>query len=296
MVWVDRTGREIDQVVYADGAALGGSLSHDGRRVAVYEYQNGNMDIWSFDTNRRAWDRLTFHPGDDIYPLWSRDGTSIITGSVRTTTVVDLYRTFLAAQQGREELLLSSPLPKFPMDWSADGRFLLYDVLDPKRGFDIWVLPLDGQRMPFALVETDFNEGLAQFSPDGRWIAYQSDRTGRTEIYLRPFRGPGADVRVSVDGGAQARWNPNGMELFYVTIDNRLMAVPVRFSADGGSADPGTPRQLFKTILSGAAGPTYKQQYMVSPDGQSFVMQSAVGEPSASPIGVILNWKPRAAK
>jgi serine/threonine protein kinase len=289
--WVDRTGRETDKVVYADGSALGGSLSHDGRRVAVYRYQNANMDIWSFDTSRRAWDRITFQPGDDIYPLFSRDGASIISGSVRSSTVVDLYRTFLNGQ--REELLVSSPLPKFPMDWSADGRFLLYDVLDPKRGFDIWVLPLDGQRRPSPLVETDFNEGLAQFSPDGRWIAYQSDRTGRTEIYLRPFGSPGADVRVSVDGGAQVRWNPNATELFYVTIDSRLMAVPIRFSRDGGSADPGAPRELFKTILSSAAGPTYKQQYMVSPDGQSFVMQSAIGERSPSPIGVILNWKPR---
>jgi Tol biopolymer transport system component len=296
LVWVDRAGHETDRVEYSDSSALGATLSHDGRRVATYQYQNGNMDIWSFDRSRRAWDRLTFHSGDDIYPIWSRDGTSIVMGSVRTTTVVDLYQMFLTGQQGREELLFSSPLPKFPMDWSADGRFLLYDVLDPKRGFDVWALPLVGDRTPFAVVQTEFNEGLAQFSPDGRWIAYQSDRTGRPEIYLRPFPGPGADVRVSVDGGAQVRWNPNGTELFYVATDYRLLAVPITFHSDGGAPDPGSPIPLFTTILSSNAGPTYKQQYMVSPDGKSFVMQSAVGQAIASPITVVLNWNSRGPK
>ena len=128
---------------------------------------------------------------------------------------------------------------------------------------------------------------------DSSGLAYQSDKTGRPEIYLRPFPGPGADVRVSVDGGAQVRWNPSGTEVFYVAPDNRLMAVPMRFLADGRSAEPGTPAALFTTTLSGAAGPVYKQQYMVSADGKSFVMHSAVGEASASPITVILNWKPR---
>ena len=294
LVWVDRAGKELDRVIYDDTAALGGSLSHDGRRVAVYRLQNGNMDVWSYDTSRRAWERVTFHAGDDIYPTWSRDGSSIVTGSVRTTNIVDLYRTLLTGPQGREESLVVSPLAKFPMDWSRDGRFLLYDVLDLKRGFDVWAVPLEGDRKPFAVVETEFNEGLSQFSPDGRWIAYQSDRTGRPEVYLRPFPGPGGDVRVSVDGGAQVRWSPNGRELFYVATDNRLMAVPVGFGAGDAPVEPGTPVALFRTILSSAAGPVYRHQYMVSPDGQSFVMQSAVGEANATPITIIQNWKPGA--
>jgi Tol biopolymer transport system component len=294
LVWVDRAGKESDRVIYDDGAALGGSLSRDGRHVAVYRFQNGNMDIWSYDTSRRSWERITSHPGDDIYPTWSRDGSSIVTGSVRTTNIVDLYRTVLTGPQGREESLVVSRLAKFPMDWSLDGRFLLYDVLDLKRGFDVWALPLEGDRRPFPVVETEFNEGLSQFSPDGHWMAYQSDRTGRPEIYLRPFPGPGADVRVSVDGGSQVRWSPNGKELFYVATDNHLMAVPVRFAAGETPVEPGTPVALFRTILSGAAGPAYKQQYMVSADGQSFVMHAAVGEANATPITIIQNWKPGA--
>ena len=132
------------------------------------------------------------------------------------------------------------------MDWSADGRFLLYDSLDPKRGFDIWALPLEGDRKPFEVVQTDFNERLAQFSPDGTWIAYQSDKTGRFEIYVRPFPGPGGDSRVSIDGGAQVRWNPNGKELFYIAADDRLMAVPIRFASNGKAFESGTPRRVVR--------------------------------------------------
>jgi serine/threonine-protein kinase len=167
---------------------------------------------------------------------------------------------------------------------------VLYDNLDPTRGFDVWALPIEGERKPFEVVQTEFNEGLAQFSPDGMWIAYQSDKTGRPEIYLRPFRGPGNDVRVSVDGGSQVRWNANGKELFYLAAGNQLMAVPLRFSTSNTAVDVGMAVRLFTARVGGSAG--YVQQYMVVPDGQSFVTQSVVGEASASPISIILNWKP----
>jgi len=297
LVWVDRSGRETDKEVYADNSVLGPALTHDGRRIAVYRLANGNMDIWSYETSRRVWDRLTFAPGDDIFPLWSRDGSSIVSGSVRTTNVVDLYRTLLNGAQGREELLLATSQPKFPMDWSQDGRFLLYTTLDAKRGFDLWALPLGEDRAegrkPFAVVQTDFNEGLAQFSPDGKWIAYQSDKTGRFEIYLRPFPGPGSDTLASTAGGTQVRWSPDGKELFYIAADDRLMALAIGFSSDGTTAEFGTPTGLFATSVGSTAFNVYRQQYVVSPDGRSFVMNSIVGGGSASPITVILNWKPK---
>ena len=292
-VWVDRSGRETDKVVYADTAALGPALSHDGRRIAIYSFRNDNMDIWSYETSRRAWDRITFGAGDDIYPLWSPDDTSLVSGSVRTSNIVDLYRRQLRAPEASEELLLATLEPKFPTDWSADGRFLLYETLTPKGGLDLWALPMDGSRKAFAVVQTDFNEGLGQFSPDGKWVAYQSDRTGRAEIYLRPFPGPGADVRVSVDGGAQVRWNSDGKELFYLATDNRLMAVPIHFLHDGITAESGTPLPLFATTLGNPGGSVNRQLYVVAAGGHSFVMNSATGEANASPITVILNWNPR---
>ena len=192
------------------------------------------------------------------------------------------------------------------MDWSADGRFLLYDSLDPNRGRDIWALPLEGNRpstgsgrpepaegrKPFEVVQTDSDEGLAQFSPDGTWIAYQSNKTGRFEIYVQPFPGPGGDSRVSIDGGAQVRWNPNGRELFYVAADDRLMAVPIRFVSNGKAVKPGTPHGLFATNVGSTVMDKNRQQYAVFLDGRSFVMNSVLGEASTSPITVILNWKP----
>ena len=167
-VWVDRSGQVGRKIVYPDTAALGPSLSSDGRRIAVQKEKDGNMDIWSYETGRQAWDRVTFDPGDDIAPLWSHDGASILFGAVRGLQgVVDLYRRHLGAPQGKEELVLSTSHPKFPMDWSRDGRFVLYDELDPKMGSDVWAVPLDGDRKPFAIVRTEFNEGQGQFSPDG---------------------------------------------------------------------------------------------------------------------------------
>ena len=290
-VRVDRTGREIDRVVYPDGAALGPALSHDGRRIAVYRFANGNMDIWSYEVNRRVWDRITFDSGDDIYPLWSPDDSSIIFAGARAG-FLNLYLKRLGTPPDVEELVLSTSEPKFPMDWSADGRFLLYSSGSPKQGRDIWAFPLQGERQPFEVVRTDFNETQAQFSPDGTWIAYQSDRSGRDEIYLRPFPGPGSDVAVSTEGGSQVRWNANGKELFYVATDDRLVAVPVGFSSDNKTVAPGTPAGLFATNVGSTATLKYRQQYVVARDGQSFVMNSAVDEGSVSPITVILNWKP----
>jgi hypothetical protein len=194
---------------------------------------------------------------------------------------------------GSEELLLSTSPPKFPKDWSSDGRFVLYDSFDPKRGVDIWALPLEGYRKMFEVVQTNFNERLAQFSSDGKWIAYQSDKTGRFEIYVQPFPGPGGTSPVSTNGGEQARWNSNGKELFYIAPDDRLMAVPIRFTTGGRTVEGGTPLGLFATNVGNTAINVNRQQYMVSPGGQSFVMNSVPEAAGASPITVILNWKPK---
>ena len=291
LVWADRSGRETEKVVYPDSSSPGPSLSHDGRRVAVFRYADGNMDIWACDTTRRAWDRLTFDSGDDIFPLWSPDDSSIVFGSNRKSGRMHLYRKRLGAPPGGEEELLSTPEPMFPMDWSGDGRVLLYDSVNPKSGMDIWALPLEGARTPFEVVHTEFNERLGQFSPDGKWIAYQSDKTGRFEIYLQPFPGQGGEVPVSSDGGTQVRWNPRGTELFYVAADGRLMRVPLSV-ASNGALEPGTALGLSGTDMGGAAPNTNRHMYMVAPDGQSFVMNAAPEEAVVSPITVILNWKP----
>ena len=293
LVWIDRSGSVTDTVVYPNTSSPGPALSHDGRRVAVFRYANGNMDIWSYETVRRAWNRLTFDAGDDIFPLWSPDDSSIVFGSRRGG--MNLYRKLLSGPPGSEELLLSTSEAKFPMDWSPDGRFLLYDSVSPKGDVDIWALPLDGGK-PFEVVQTQFNERLGQFSPDGKWIAYQSEKTGRFEIYVQPFPGTGGDVQVSTDGGTQVRWNPRGGELFYVAADDRLMAVPIRVGVNAATFETGRPLWLSATNMGGAIPGTNRHAYMVAPDGQSFVINSVPEEASASPITVIQNWKPRTSK
>ncbi len=178
------------------------------------------------------------------------------------------------------------------MDWSPDGHVLLYKSNDPKTSFDLWALQINGDRKPFSVVKTNFQEREGQFSPDGKWLAYQSDESGRFEIYVQPFPGPGSKVQVSTNGGAQVRWRRDGKELFYIGLDDRLMAVPIELDSKGGTAELGKPVALFATHIGGALQGPNTQQYIVSPDGQRFLMNTMVND-LTSPITLILNWKPK---
>ena len=291
LAWFDRAGTLLRNVEYADGAPPGPAWSNDGRHIAVFRYENRNMDIWSFAVARGTWDRMTVDPADDILPVWSPDDTHIIFGSRRAGRM-DFYRKRFGSHPGEdEELLLSSPEIKFANDWTRDGRFLLYGTPVAKRGLDIWALPLTGKPVPFPLVQTEFDELLPQVSPSGRWMAYQSNRTGRYEIYLRAFPAGGVDVPVSSQGGTEPRWHPNGKELFYLTPDGRLWAVALRFGPDEKIVEPEVPRDLFATTLQSSVGTQARQRYAVAPDGQSFLMHSPAGDIPTLPITVILNWK-----
>src|SRR5262249_50835892 len=135
--WVDRSGRELDKVIYPDTAAQSPSLSRDGRRIMLNRYVDGNMDIWSYETGHHRWNRETFDSGDDIFPLWSPDAGRVVFGSNRLNGVMNLYLKLLSAPQGSEELLPTPGTgPRFPMDWSPDGQYLLYDIVDPQKGGD----------------------------------------------------------------------------------------------------------------------------------------------------------------
>lgn len=190
-----------------------------------------------------------------------------------------------------EELLLATPQNKAPNDWSPDGQFLLYRSPAPTTGFDLWALPMDGDRKPFPVVQTTFEERDGQFSPDGNWIAYQSNVSGRVEIYVKPFRG-GNREQVSINGGAQVRWRHDGKELFYIALDGRLMAVPIQLNTVDKTIVAGVPTPLFNTRVGGAIQGASMQQYAVDPGGQRFLM-STISEVRTPAITVILNWKPR---
>jgi eukaryotic-like serine/threonine-protein kinase len=289
-MWVDRLGREIGKVGDSDGAiSLNPSLSPDGRRVAVQRRESGNTDVWLLETVRGIRSRFTFHPASDTFPIWSPDSRRIAFGSNRTG-VYDLYQK-PAVGDANEELLLTTPQQKVPLDWSSDGRFLLYRSFDPKTNNDLWALPLQGDRKPFSVVQTIFDDRDGQFSPDSKWIAYSSNESGRLEIYIQSFPGPGGKWQISAGGGTQVRWRRDGQELFYIGLDDRLMAVPIRFISDGQAVESSAPVPLFATHVGGAVQGLNRQQYMVSPDGQRFLMNIVTEEATTSPIAVILNWK-----
>ena len=157
---------------------------------------------------------------------------------------------------------------------------------------DVFIASLGGDRAPRPYVQTPAAESGGVVSPDGRWLAYQSNESGRFEIYIQPFPGPGSKLQVSTNGGAQVRWGPNGKELFYTALDARLMAVPIRLASNPQTAEPGSPTPLFATRVGGALQGIFMQQYDVSSDGR-FLMNT-ITEEAASPITVILNWKAQA--
>jgi eukaryotic-like serine/threonine-protein kinase len=298
LIWFDRSGKEIGRVsdpLPVAPASARPSLSPDGRQVAVVRSadQFAPPDIWLIRLDRGVLTRVTSNGVVNLDPIWSPDGRELVFSSSLKGNQLDLYRQRLDGS-GKEELLLATPEAKVPSDWSHDGRILLYGTsFGAKTGNDIWALPLTGDRKPFPVVQTAFEDAHPQFSPDSRWIAYQSNETGQFEIYLQPFPGPGERQRISTAGGAQVRWRRDGRELFYVALDGRLMAVSIRFAPDGQTVEPSTPAPLFATHVGGAVSTTDRQQYVVSPDGQRFLMSVLPEDPNPPPITVVLNWRPR---
>jgi Tol biopolymer transport system component len=294
LTWLDRSGKSAGTIGALDNAGLTSvEPSPDGKRIAVYRTVNGNQDVWLIDTSRGLPTRFTFDAASDRLPVWSPDGSRIVFNSNRRG-VFNLF--WKSSSAGADELLLESDQNKVTTDWSPDGRFLLFRSLDPQTGYDLWVLPISGDKKPFPFLKTFFDERDGQFSPDGKWVAYQSNESGRFEIYVQPFPGPGRKFRISSNGGAQPRWNKNGKEIFYVSLDSKMMAAPVKLTADGQSLETGTPAALFPVRV--ADGPVSvannKQQYAVSADGQRFLVNLAVDEGTASPITLILNWQGKA--
>jgi dipeptidyl aminopeptidase/acylaminoacyl peptidase len=268
------------------------SLSRDDQRVALYRGVNaGNPDIWVLEAKRGVFSRFTSDAADDVGPIWSPDGDRIVFSSNRKG-VQDLYQKSVTAGVS-EELLLATAQAKLATDWSGDGHLVLFTSHNLKSGFDIWALLLDGNRKPFPVVQTGFDEQGGQFSPDGHWIAYQSDESGRAEIYVQRFPDRGNKWQISTNGGSQVRWRRDGRELFYVALDGRLMAVAIGISSNAQAPDVGTPVALFVPPLGGAVQQgDARHQYMVASDGQRFLV-ATVTEEANSPITVILNWKPR---
>ena len=293
LVWFDRSGKRLGAIGQPDDAALANpSLAPDGRRVAVARETQGNFDVWLLDARRGVSTRFTFDAAVENAAVWSPDGSRIVFRSSRRG-VFDLFEK-RADGTTDEQPLLVTPQSKSPLDWSRDGRFLLYGTNDLKTGSDLWALPMTGDRRPFAVVQSVFDEIEGQFSPDGRWLAYASNESGRYQIYVRAFPEPGGKLQISVAGGVQPRWRPDGRELFFVDADGQLTAVPIHLAADKRTLEAGAPQALFATRLAtggniAAAGAQALAQYLAMPDGR-FLMNIAA-EAVTSPITIVLNWQ-----
>jgi len=302
LTWVDRTGKVLGTLGAPDESNLRDPrVAPDGRRVAVQRTVQGNTDLWLLDGARTS--RVTFDAGVDRFPIWSPDGRQLVFDSGRTG-VRDLYVKD-ASGAGVEARLVASAQPKVATDWSADGRFLLYASSDPQTGWDIWAQEMDpltgaarAGRAPGIVLRTPFTERWGRFSPDGRWVAYQSNESGRPEIYVRPWTlptagaaapAPSAQWQVSTAGGVTPVWRADGQVLYYLGPDGAMMAAPV--TVRSAALEPGTPVALFPTrIVGGGVESLVGPQYDVTRDGRFLI--NTLLDAAATPITLIMNWRP----
>jgi serine/threonine protein kinase len=282
LIWVDRTGKKVGEVPGTD-AYTNPRISPDGKRV-LYSLISPGFDIWSYDLARGVKTRLTFGSGNaqaNIYAVWSPDGRRIAYTSVRGGKF-GIYEKSADGSGNEEVLLEGAESTQYTNDWSQDGKFLAFHHT-LEGAVAISVLPLGGPRKPNLLLHSQSTMFRAAFSPDGKWVAYCSNESGDLKVYVVPFPGPGGKWEVSLGGGDYPRWRRDGKELFYLSLDNKIMAVDVK--ACGSSFAIGAVRPLFET----RANRSMVGAYDVSADGQRFVIAYEPGQPNAA-ITLVANW------
>ena len=280
----DRGGSRIHLV--ADYNPEAPRFSPDASHIAYYiiDNQTRNADVWVNELSRGVSSRLTFNPAFEVAPVWSPRGDTIVFGSNRKG-VYNLYMKS-ANGSGDEQLLFESNRDKYMSDWSRDGRYLTFTSFgDPKTKTDLWVLPLFGDRKPIPLVQTEFNEGNGSFSPDTRWTAYQSDETGKFEIYARLLDGSGGKFQISTNGGTHPLWRSDGKQLFFSSIDRKLKVAYLTVDATTITVD--SVATLFDFESRSISGNNIND---VSRDGKQFLAVVTDSKQTSTPITLVVNW------
>ena len=291
LVWFDRMGRVVGEVgeaaLYSNPA-----LSPDGTAlvVTVGEGESGPANLWLFDLASGASSRVTFAKGVNFAPVWSPSADSITFASTRSRKL-ELYQRNLRGGDA-ETKVLDAPMMQVPESWTADGRYLTFSTMRPGTKSDVWAWRLDDDAPPFPVLESPANEGQSQVSPDGRFIAYTSDESGRFEIYVQSFPLAHGKWQISSGGGFDPRWRLDGRELFYVGADRRLIAVDVRTRA---TFQHGPAKPLFETGLLDLWQDT-RNHYEVSPDGQRFLVMVPRVDPRSVPFTMLVNWQQELVK
>jgi Tol biopolymer transport system component len=282
MTWFDRAGS-----VLAQGADLNApNISPEGRYVVYDRTIEGNRDVWIMDLVRGGSTRFTTDGAIDGFPVWSPDGSRLAFHSLRKGTF-DFWTKRFDGTAGTEELLLETPDHEWPIAWSKDGRFLLYQRTDLNyESSSLFALPMTGaDRTPLVVANTPGEERMGEFSPDSRWIAYQTSESGQPEIVVHGFPESKGILHVSTSGGTAPRWRADGKEIYFVALDGKMMAV--RVTTTGQTITLGAPEPLFSTHI---VSQVFTYQYAVASDGRFLVHNRQLAD--ASPITVLINWKP----
>jgi dipeptidyl aminopeptidase/acylaminoacyl peptidase len=282
LLWMDRNGKETP-ALEEEREYVNTWLSPDGRRLAFdLEEAGGKQDIWIRDFDRRTTTRFTFEPEVEFDPVWSPDGRRIVYSIQKKRW--ELYVKD-ASGSGEAEVLLESDEDKFVTDWTRDGAYAVFASRSAETTWDLWALPMTGdEKKPFPLRKTKFAEQGGTVSPDGRFLAYHSNESGRTEVYVQEFPEAKSKWQVSPDGGREPFWRADGREIYYRAPDAKLMAVPIEKAA---TFVAGTPAPLFQARFAPVIS---RGLYRPTPDGQRFLVLAPLGRDAMQPATVVLNW------
>jgi Tol biopolymer transport system component len=253
-----------------------------------------NGDIWLVDLALGKSTRFTYDPATETNPIWSRDGNHIAFASNRGGGY-GIYQKLSSG--GTEELLLKSDVNIQPQNWSPDGRFLVYNIVDQKTGLDFWILPITGDKKPFPFMRTEFGEAAARISSDGRWIAYRSNESGRNEIYVQPFN-PSPDAGTTATGGkwivsqdravGMPRWRADGKELYYLAPGARIMAVPITTSPGFQAGAPQLMFQMPPAFMQAVQNPGVLTD--ITADSKRFLLAMPREQNASDEFTVVMNW------